>query len=92
VQPSGLDPPQHRVGLPQRGLLGDRRVHWAVDGDQVAGADELVQLDVVDVAAGAQLGGVQHDKEVVAVGADLGHGVALDAGLDGQGVEAEDLR
>jgi hypothetical protein len=62
-----------------------------VDGDYIAGADELVQLDVVDVAARAQFGGVQDDEGVVAVGPDLGHGVALDAGSDGEGVEAEDL-
>jgi hypothetical protein len=62
-----------------------------VDGDHRAGADELVQLDVVDVAARAQLGGVQDDEDVVAVGPHLGHGVALDTGLDRQGVEAEHL-
>jgi hypothetical protein len=56
-----------------------------VHGDQIAGADELVQLHVVDVAAGAELGGVQDDQEVVAGGPDLGHGVALDTGLDRQG-------
>jgi hypothetical protein len=62
-----------------------------VDGDHRAGADELVQLDVVDVAARAQLGGMQDDEDVVAVGPDLGHGVALDAGTDRQGVEPEHL-
>jgi hypothetical protein len=46
----------------------------------------------VDVAARAQLGGVQDDEDVVAVGADLGHGIALDAGPDGEGMELEDLR
>jgi hypothetical protein len=35
---------------------------------------------------------VQDDEDVVAVGADLGDGVALDAGTDGQGVELEYLR
>jgi hypothetical protein len=63
-----------------------------VDGDQVAAADELVQLDVVDVAALAELRGVQDDEDVVAVGAHLGHGVALDAGADGERVEVEHLR
>jgi len=92
AQPSRLDPPQHRAGLPQRGLLGDRRVDRPVDGDHIAGADELVQLDVVDVAARAQLWGMQDHEEVVTVGAHLGYGVALDAGLDGQRVETEDFR
>ena len=63
-----------------------------MDGDQIARADELIELDVVDVAAAAQLGGVQHDEDVVAVGAHLGHGVALDARPDGEGMEAEGLR
>jgi len=62
-----------------------------VDGDQVPGADELVQLDVVDVAARAQLGGMEDDEDVVAVGPNLGHGVALDTRLDGQGMEPEGL-
>ena len=92
MQPTRLDPPQHRAGLAQRGLGGDRRVHRAVDGDHIAGADELIQLDVVDVAALAEFGGVQDDEDVVAVGPDLGHGVPLDAGPDGEGMEAEDLR
>jgi hypothetical protein len=62
-----------------------------VDGDQAPGADELVQLDVVDVAARAQLGGMEDDEDVVAVGPNLGHGVALDTRLDGQGMEPEGL-
>jgi hypothetical protein len=35
---------------------------------------------------------VLDDEDVVRVGADLGHGVALDAGPDVQAVEAEHLR
>jgi hypothetical protein len=62
-----------------------------VDGDHIARADELVQFHVVDMATRAQLGGMLDDEDVVPVGADLGHGVALDAGLDRQGVEAKDL-
>ena len=34
---------------------------------------------------------MQDDEDVVAVGADLGHGVALDTRLDRQGVEAKHL-
>src|SRR5829696_8480566 len=85
VQPARLDASQHRAGLPQRRLGRDRRVDGAVDGHDIAGADKLVELDVVDVAARAELGGVQDDEDVVAVGPDLGHGVALDAGADGEG-------
>jgi hypothetical protein len=44
------------------------------------------------MAARAELWGVQDDEDVVAVGAHLGDGVALDAVADGQGVEAEYLR
>jgi hypothetical protein len=92
AQPPRLDPPQHRAGLAQRGLGRDCRVDWAVDGDHKASTDELVQLDVVDMATLAELRSVLDDEDVVMVGADLGHGIALDAGLDGQGVEAEHLR
>jgi hypothetical protein len=63
-----------------------------VDGDHKASTDELVQLDVVDMATRAELRSVLDDEDVVRVGADLGHGIALDAGLDGQGVEGEHLR
>ena len=48
-------------------------------GHDIAGADELVQFHVVDVAARAELGGVQDDEEVVPVGPDLGHRMLLDA-------------
>jgi hypothetical protein len=63
-----------------------------VDGDHISRADELVELDVVDMATRAELRSVQHDENVVPVGAHLGHSVALHAGTDGQGVEAEHLR
>jgi hypothetical protein len=63
-----------------------------VDGDHKASTDELVQFDVVDMATGAQLRSVLDDEDVVRVDAELGHGIALDAGPDGQGVEAEHLR
>jgi NifB/MoaA-like Fe-S oxidoreductase len=62
-----------------------------VDADHKARTDELVQLDVVDMATRSQLRSVLDDEDVVRVGAELGHGVALDAGPDGQGVEAEHL-
>ena len=54
-------------------------------------ADELVQLDVMDVAALAELGSMEDHEDVVAVGADLGDGVALHAGPDGERMEVEDL-
>jgi hypothetical protein len=63
-----------------------------VDGNHKAITDELVQFDVVDMATGAQLRSVLDDEDVVRVDAELGHGIALDAGPDGQGVEAEGLR
>jgi hypothetical protein len=78
VQSSVLQPAQHGTGLAQRGLRIDRRVEWAVNSHQVARPDELVQLDVVDVAGLAQFWGVQDDEDMVAVGVDLRHAVALD--------------
>ena len=92
AQPAGLDAPQHCARLALCDLAGDGRVDGTMDDAQVAGADELVELDIVDVAALAQLGAVQHHEDVVTVGAHLGYGVTLDAGPAGQGVEAEHLR
>ncbi len=43
------------AGLDPRGLGGDLRVQRPVHGDEPAGADELVELDVVDVPPGAAL-------------------------------------
>jgi hypothetical protein len=71
-------------GLAQRQLGVDHRVERPVDRDQVAGSDELVQLQVMDVAALPPLGGVQHHEHVVGIGVHLGHVVALDAVADGQ--------
>ena len=55
AQPSRLDPAQHRPGLAQRRLGRDRRVDRAVDGT-TASTDELVQLDVVDMATSPSSG------------------------------------
>jgi hypothetical protein len=62
-----------------------------VHGDQEPGADELVELDVAHGPAAAALGGVQDQEDMVRVGVDLGHLVALDAVAHGQGMEAEHL-
>jgi len=43
------------------------------------------------MAALAALGGVEHHEQVVAVGMDLGHLVALHAVPDGEGMEAKHL-
>ena len=61
-------------------------------GDQVVPADELVELDVVHVAALPSLGGVQHDQHVVSVAVHLRHAIALDAVPDRKGMEGEHLR
>jgi hypothetical protein len=62
-----------------------------VHGHQIVGADELVQLDVVDVAALPVLGGVQDNEQVIGVRVDLGHAVAFDAVAYGESVEAEHI-
>jgi hypothetical protein len=81
---TGLDPLQRLPGLAQPDIGVDRRVVRAMDGHQVMPADELVQLDVVHMPAPAQLRRVQHDEDVVAVGVQLRHPVALASALDGQ--------
>jgi len=60
-----------------------------VHGDQVVGADELIQLDVVHVPGFACLRRVQDDEDVVGVHVHLGNLVALGAISDRHGVEME---
>src|SRR6478672_8356759 len=60
--------------------------------DQVVAADELVQLDVVDMTTLAELRCVQHGEHVVGVDVDLGHVVALNAIVHRDPVEAEHRR
>ena len=55
------------------------RVQRSVHGDQVITAEELIQLDVVDVAAGADLGGVQHREHVIVIHMDLRDVIAFHA-------------
>ena len=60
-----------------------------VDGHQVPLADELVQLEQVDVSRVAQQGRVEDDEQLAGVGVhhrDMG---PFQAFLDGQRVEAE---
>ena len=58
---------------------------------EVVAAEELVQLDVVDVPMLPDLGRVQHREHVVVVDVDLGDVVAGDAVADGEIVKAEGL-
>ena len=48
-------------------------------GDQVIAAEELIQLDIVHVTAGADLGGVQHGEHVIVVHVDLRDVIAFHA-------------
>ena len=87
-----LDPAPDGAGVQERDLRVDRGVQRPVHGDQVVAADELVQLDVVDVTTLAELRCVQHGEHVVGVDVDLGHVVALDAIVHRDPVEAEHRR
>ena len=87
-----LDPAPDGAGVQERDLRVDRGVQRPVHGDQVVAADELVQLDVVDVTTLAQLRCVQHGEHVVGIDVDLGHVVALDAIVHRDSVEAEHPR
>lgn len=58
---------------------------------QVAEPDERVQLDQVDMARLARLGGVKHQEQVVRVGMDLRKVAPSPAVGDGDRVEAEDV-
>ena len=78
--------------LDPRRLGGDLRVQRPVHGDVPAGADELVEFDIVDVPPGAAFRCVQHDEQVVAVEVHLRHRVALRAVARGPRVDAEPAR
>src|SRR4029434_5641755 len=89
-RPASIRPSTARVSRwAASGVTAGLTGPWTVT---IASTDELVQLDVVDMATLAELRSVLDDEDVVRVGADLGHGIALDAGPDRQGVEAEHLR
>ena len=91
MQAAGLDPREYGAGLAEGGVGRGGRVDGSVDGDQVVGSDELVELEEMDMAALAALGGVEHHEQVVGVGVGLGHLVAFQAVPDGEGMEAKHL-
>ena len=73
----------------QRHRRVDGRVDGPVDRHQVVPADDLIELDVVHVAALAALRSMQHDQHVVAVAVHLRHAIALDAVPHREGMKAE---
>ncbi len=76
---SAVQSTQHRVHLDHRRRLVDRGIERAMDRDEVALADELVEFDVVDVAPGAGLRRVQHQEQMVVVSMNLGYLIAVRA-------------
>jgi hypothetical protein len=56
TEPAGLEPFGQRVDLDPRGGRVGRSTEWAVQGHQVPVADELVQLDGVNVSRIAGVG------------------------------------
>ena len=63
-----------------------------MDRDEVALADELVEFDVVHVAAGAGLRRMQHQEQVVVVAMDLRHLIAVRRVPNREGMEPEGRR
>ena len=63
-----------------------------MDRDQVVRADELVKLDIMHMAALADLRCVQNREHVVGVDVNLGHVIALDAVPHRDRVKAEHPR
>jgi hypothetical protein len=76
----------------QRHRRVDGRVDRSVDRHQVVPADDLIELEVVHVAALAALRSVQHDQHVVAVAVHLRHAIALHAVPHRQGMKAEHVQ
>ena len=63
-----------------------------MNGDQVVPPYELIEFDVVHVAALPPLGSVQHDQYVVTIAVHLRHTIALDAVPNRKWMEAEHVR
>ena len=61
-----------------------------MDGDKVAVANELVELDIVHMAAGAGLRRVQHQEQMVVVTMDLGHLIPIRRIPNRERMEPED--
>jgi Helix-turn-helix domain len=72
--------------------VGHHRIERPMDRDQVVRADELVELDIVHVAALADLRCVKNREDVIGLDVNLGHVIALGAVPHCDRVEAEHSR
>ena len=63
-----------------------------MDRYQKVPADELIELQQMDVSRVSKLRGMQNHEQVVAVGVNLGHMRPLQAVAHGERMKAEDLR
>jgi hypothetical protein len=89
VQPTAVHSRCDCVGLPQRRLEGHLWIKGSMDGDQKVFADELVQFEIVHMAAGADLGCVHDDEQVVRIDMHSGNVVAVLAFADRYRMEVE---
>ena len=90
-EPAGLDALEHCPGLDERLVGVDDRVQRAVDGDQEVRADDLVELEEVDVAGPAEERGVHGDEVVVGVAVHGRHVVAVPARVEHERVATDAL-
>jgi len=90
LEPSAGQSTEHRVHLDHRRRLVDGRVERAVHRDEIALADELVEFDIVHMAAGAGLRRVQHQEQMVVVTMDLGHLIPIRRIPNRERMEPED--
>jgi hypothetical protein len=87
-----FEPADHCVGVQECNFWIHRRAERPMDGDQVVRAHELVKLDIMHMAALADLRRVKNGEHVVGVDVDLRHVIALDAVPHGDRVEAKHIR
>ena len=86
-----FEPAARGVGVEECNFWRHRRIERPMDGDQVVLADELVKLDIMHMAALADLRCMNNGEHVVAVDVDLGHVIAIDTVPHGDRVEAEHM-
>jgi hypothetical protein len=92
VQPAALHPGRHRLGLLQRRLQRNLGALRTMHGDQEVLPNELVELEIMHVAACADLRCVHDDEHVVRIHMDSGNVVTVSAFTDRDRMKLELLR
>jgi hypothetical protein len=77
MKPAAVHPGRHRLRLAQRRLQRNLRIERPMDSDQKVLPNKLVQLEIVHVAACADLRCVHDYENVVRIDVDSGNVVTV---------------